>query len=570
MRTGIGGHRYIFTMALLMTACSALLLAQEPEKKEAVKKDVDLQNVQAPSADPNLPRIDLPEFIITGTEHIDLHLDAKGVEDEDRVYAPSRPTPGERTVNVGEALTPKQVKSFTKVPGAMNGKLFAGFGFYGTTRLDGWFGQYDPMSSFVVNGYYSESDDNVKDDRFSRGGFGVRGSYTLPDTSLLIPNAQLDGDVRYGYDTYRAYGSVHPTQDRTLNEIAVSGGIGSRYALPYKSMTGVDYSARTGWSVFSAADSQKASEAGFFLSGTATTRVLETAFRASAEYRVSSFTMTLPGLQSAQWFVLRGEGRQNILPALQVSYAVQQYLYRGNVGAAAGRLYPTVDVRYAFTEQAALSAGFAPAVERNTLASLFQQNRYIRNDVMVLPNDTRVNLYMGMEFSPMDDLTLTAKGSYRQIERYATFGDKDSAKVWEVLYLSGVRAITFDLSAVYKFNGRQQLTAYLNTQSVHQKDSSQALPHLPAATIGSVYHHYFENGVHAEAYLEFHSARYTSFSGGHQNAGYLGSGAKAEMEMFGSFRASAELTNLLGQQYYLWNGYRERTIFLLLGVSYHW
>jgi hypothetical protein len=551
--------------------CSALLLvAQEPEKKEAAKKDVDIQNVQAPKADAPLPKIDLPEFVITGSEKIDLNIDSKSVEDEDRIFSPSRPTPGERTVNAGEALTPKQVKTFTKTPGAMNGKVFAGFGFYGTPQFDGWFGQYDPAGSFVANGYYSESNGHLPDAGFWRGGIGLRGSYTLPESTLYIPQAQLSGEMNYGREAYRAFGSRSPFQVHDLSGIEVSGGIGSKYALPYKSMTSVDYSARTGWGFFSAGDSTKSSETELFINGNASTRVLETAFRASAEYRYSGYSMTLPGIRSGQWFVLRAEGRQMLLPALQFSYLLQQFVYRGNTGAASGRFYPNVDLRFAFTEQASLYAGFGPTVERNSLSTLIKQNRYINTAAAVMPTDNRVNLYMGMEFAPLDEIVITAKGSYKHLNNYVTFYDRDSAKVWEVLYLSGIRSTKFDLSALYRLNQKQNVTAYFSTQSVKQADSSKSMPHVPRFTLGAVYHHFFDVGLHAEAFMEYHSSRFTDFANSHSNAGYLSSGVKADMELFGQFRGYAELNNALDQHYYLWNGYQERTVFVMLGISYHW
>ncbi|NUN70600.1 MAG: TonB-dependent receptor [Bacteroidetes bacterium] len=558
------------TLLMLLLVLATVSTAQEPEKKEAAKKEVDLQNVQTPKGDAALPKIDLPEFVITGNETIDLDLRSKAEEDEERIFTPARPTPGERALSAGEALTPKQVKQFTKVPGAMNGRVFAGIGFYGTPQFDGWFGEHDLKSSFVVNGYYSESAGHLPDAGFWRGGFGARGSYTLPDSTPVVPAAQLTGELEYGREAYRAYGSRVPGQVRDLSGLTIGAGIGSRYALPYKSMSGVDYSARLGWRTFGAADSQRSSESEFFLLGSATTKVLETAFRGGVEYRGTGYTMLLPGSQASHWFVLRGEGRQLLLPTLQVSYAVQQYLYRGNTGPAAGRFYPTVDVRFALTEQASLSAGFTPGVERNTLQSLFRTNPYIRGSAAVLPTDNRVHLYMGMEFSPMDELVLTARGSYSVRHQYATFYDRDSAKVWEVLYLSGVRATKFDLQALYRLNTKQDVTVYLSTQSVQQRDSSHSMPHVPAFNVGAVYHQYFDIGVHAEAFAEYHSSRYTDFANTHRNAGYVASGVKATAELFGQFRGIAEINNLFDQRYYRWDGYRERTIYLLLGISYQW
>ena len=164
----------------------------------------------------------------------------------------------------------------------------------------------------------------------------------------------------------------------------------------------------------------------------------------------------------------------------------------------------------------------------------------------------------------------TVKLSYKLINNYPTFYDKDSAKVWEVLYLSGVRSTKLDVSTVFRLNQKQNVTAYGFLQTVKQKDSSGVLPYVPKFTIGTVYHHFFDFGLHAEAFVEYNSSRFTNFVNTHSNAGYLFTGVKADIELFKQFRGFAELNNLVNQQYYVWNGYQERTIFLLLGVSYNW
>lgn len=563
-------HRRNVLLAAFLSIILTCANAQETEKKEGAKKDSDLQNVQAPKKDAPLPKIDIPEFVITGSEKIELNIDSKTENDQDRIFEPSAPTPGERPMNVGEALTPKQVKSFTKTPGALNGKVFAGFGFYGTPKFDGWFGQYDPASSFVLNGYYSESQGHVTDAGYWNGGFGVRGTAILPESSSVLPFAQLSGGATYDRDSYRAYASLNPSQIRDLSRIEISGGIGSRYALPYRALSGVDYSAKLGWTAFSATDSFRSSENEFFVSGTASTRFFETAIRGHIEYRASGYSMQLPGIRSGQWFVLRAEGRQSIIPEIQVIVALQQYLYRGNLGPASGRFYPSADIRYSLMENAFVYAGFGPGVERNSLSSLIQQNRYVNFSMQLIPTDTRINLYAGTEFSPMEELTATFKMTYKHVNNYPTFYDKNSAKVWEVLYLSGIRSTKFDLSAQYRLNQKQSVTAYGSAQTVKQKDSSVVLPHIPKFVIGAAYHHFFDVGLQMEAFAEVNGGRFTDFSNGHTNAGYVSTGVKAEIEMFGQFRAHAELNNLIDQQYFVWNGYKERTVFLLLGISYHW
>jgi hypothetical protein len=222
------------------------------------------------------------------------------------------------------------------------------------------------------------------------------------------------------------------------------------------------------------------------------------------------------------------------------------------------------------TESASMYAGYAPTVERNTLSSLIKQNRYMVFNARILPSDINLDLHAGLDFSPSDEITANAKYSYKRINNYPTFLDTGGAKVWEVTYLSGVLLSKVDLSVLYRFNAKQNVTAYLSMQNLKQRDSSGVMPYVPKFSVGSVYHHFFDFGLHLEALAEFVSSRYTNFFNTHSNAGYLFTTVKGDIELMDQFRGYAEIHNVLNQQYFIWNGYRERTIYLMFGVSYHW
>ena len=555
----------MFVLCLLMFELSA------QEKKEATQKDVDVKEEAKPQkTDAPLPKIDLPEFVITGNEKIDLNISSKAVDDEDRLFVPDKPTPGFRSLEIDGAVAQKQVKRFTQTPTALNGKIFASLGFYLTPQFDAWFGEYDEKNSIMVNGYYSSSEGHANDAGWWRGGGGAKGRYVMPDSSSFLPYMQLSGDIRYGRESYRAYGSAAPGRTRDLSGYDFSLGAGSRYALPYKTLSGFDYTGRFGWSHFAANDSGSSSETDFFLNGVATTRFIDIAFRGQIEYRTTGYTFNLPGVQSGQWFVVQGEAQTLLVPSLLSTLTLQQLFYRGNVGATSGRFYPQIELKYFMTESASMYAGYAPTVERNTLATLIKQNRYMEFDARLLPSDVQLDLHAGMEFSPSDEITANARYTYRRIDNYPTFLETGGAKVWEVTYLSGVRSNKLDVSVLYKFNDKQNMTAYVSTQDLKQNDSSGVVPHVPAFSVGSVYHYFFDFGLHVEALAEYVSSRYTNFVNTHSNAGYIFTAVKGDIELMERFRGYAEIQNALNRHYFIWNGYRERTIYLSFGISYHW
>src|ERR1039458_4358763 len=111
----------------------ASLSAQE--KKEPAQRDAAVpdQN-EAP-----LPKIDLPEFLITGQETIDLPVSSKSIIEEDNAYVPGSPMPGRK--DAGSDGEGKLEKDFAGPVGEMNGKVQGGIGNYPSPYMEGWFGK---------------------------------------------------------------------------------------------------------------------------------------------------------------------------------------------------------------------------------------------------------------------------------------------------------------------------------------------------------------------------------------------------------------------------------------------
>lgn len=576
--TGIGKlavqlkqKRKILFMVVLLSCRS---FAQE--KKEAIpQRDVALPSQEAvqEKTETPLPKIDLPEFVITGQEQISAPTVKKESFDEEKIYSPEKPVAGSRKLFIGSEFEPKQSKSFVPQPQPLNGKVFAGIGFYTTPVLDGWFGQHDQMNSYMLNGYYQQSNGYVPNGDWWKGGFGTQGKYVMPDSSTFLPYMQISGTMQYDRDAYKAFASPSPNRLRDLSYFHTSLGLGSRYALPYRSLNGFDYTGVVGFSRYSAKDSIISAERDFFLSGTASTQFGEFVLRGQMDYRITSYDVAAPpplSYQTGQWFVLRLDGRTMLLSNLQVNFSLRQYLYRGAVGAAAGRLYPQVDVQYFLLEGISAFVQFSPAVQRNTLAGTIQKNKYITFSSPMAHTDIPVEIATGMEAKLAERWTAAGKFRYRLMNNYQTFLDSNDAKLWEVLYLSGVRSTVFDVSIAYRSDDRTTIKAYLKTMREEQKDSSHSMPYVPALSFGTVAYHAFEMGLNVEVTAEYIGSRYTNFASTHKNAAYVYTGIKVDMLLFDRIRAYGELGNALSQKYYLWNGYQERTLYLMLGASYSW
>jgi len=556
-------HNSLLAVGVIVFAVS--LSAQE--KKEPAQRDATVPD----QSQANLPKIDLPEFLITGQETIDLPVSLKSMIEEDKVYVAGSPTPGAKDAGIGSGT--KVQKDLGGVANEMSGRVQGGIGNYTSPFLDGWFGKNYDAGGVLFHANYASTSGQVTNADWQKTGIGIQGDYLSPKTFGILAGSRLNGGLDFSGQTYKAYGSSTPSQQRTLDNVNVNLGLSSRTTDTDLLSNPLDYSARISWSGTSLDDSTASSQNDFGLLVSGSTKENDIQFRGSMEYIVSGVSMQLPpntGTHAPEWFDLRLSGEKFFLPDLEALVSVQQFIYRGNVSTSSGRFFPGAELRYFASDAATVYFSVAPTVERNTLGSLVNADNYIQNRLELRPNEIPFALTLGTQYAFSDRLYWSGSFSYYSERNFPFFVELNSAKVWDVMYLPDVSVARFDLEGSYAFNQSNSATLSGSLNSTQAKDSANAVPNIPLLTLSGIYRHSFSNGIVVELFAEYFSQRWKDFSHTHANAGYVNVGGKAEYQLFENFRALLQVDNLLDRQYYTWDGYVERPLFASLGVSFAW
>ncbi len=537
------------------------------EKKEPPQRDVTVPDqTKAP-----LPKIDLPEFLITGQETIDLPVSSKSIFEEDKVYIPGTEVPGQK--DAGADVEAKQQKDFAEPAGQMNGKVIGGMGNYTSPFMEGWFGKNYDGGGVLFQANYASSSGQVTDANWQKTGIGIQGNYLSPQSFGMLAGSRLNGGLNFSGETYRAYGSADPSQQRTLNDVRVNLGLASRTTGADILDEPLDYSARISWRGTSLNDSLNSSQDDFGLLLSGSTRKNDIQLHGSLEYVASGVSMQLPAnaeTHSPQWFDLRLSGEKLFLPELQASLTLQQFIYQGNLSAASGRFYPGAQLRYFMSDAATVYLSIAPTVERNTLASLVNADKYIRNVLELRPSEVPFAFTLGSEYTFSDKFSGDGSLSYSSIRDFPVFIELNSAKVWDVMYLPKVDVARLTLEGSYTFTQENSATVTGSLNSTHAQDLSNTAPNIPMLTVSGVYRRSFSSGIAAEIFAEYFSKRWKDFAHSGANAGHIDVGGKVEYQLLDDLRAVMQLDNILDGQYDVWDGYVERPLFISLGVTYKW
>ena len=555
-------HSLLIMMPFFLIASLSAQEKKEPAQRDAAVPD----QTEVP-----LPKIDLPEFLITGQETIDLPVSTKSIFEEDNVYVPGSPMPGRKDAGINEEV--KLQKDFTGPADQMNGKVLGGIGNYTSPYMEGWFGKNYDSGGVLFHANYASSSGQVTDANWQKTGFGMQGDYLSPQSFGIIAGSRLNGGLNFSGQTYRAYGSAVPSQLRTLNDVNLNLGLASRTAASDNLDNALDYSAALSWKGTSLDDSVNSSQNDFGVLVSASTRKSDIQLRGSMEYVLSDVSMQIPSTIEThlpEWFDLRFSGEKFLFPELQATLTVQQFIYRGNLSVASGRFYPGAQLRYFMNDAATVYLSIAPTVERNTLASLVNSDKYIQNREELRPSEVPFALTFGSEYTFSDKFYGNGFLSYSSVQNFPVFIELNSAKVWDVMYLPKVAVTRLEVEGSYTFTRENSATFAGSLNSTQAKDSSNAVPNIPMFTVSGVYRRSFSSGIVAEVFAEYFSKRWKDFAHSGANAGYVDVGGKGEYQLLENLRAVMQVDNILDRQYYVWDGYVERPLFISLGVTYTW
>ncbi len=558
-------HRW-FVIGILAAAAVCPVYAQE--KKEPAQRDVKVAPAVPGETKAPLPKIENPEFVITGQETIELPEAVKSDAGDAQSYVPPLPAPGAKQSDIARTASKLPLRSREQL--GLNGKVYGTFGNYITPSLGAWFGKSFSDGSVAVNAQYASSDGDITNTQWQSAGFGIAGSYTLPATNDFLSESRWKSQLGVGGDLYRAFGSSTPAQERTQNDLDFTIGFDSRYAWNHPSFSPIDYSTGLSWTRTSLGDSATALENEFAFTTAASGTYETLPVRASVDYRMSNESMPRFDAGTMHWLALTGDASLMAAPNVQLSFGASASMYRGNDTPMSFRLYPRAGARYYAASWLTLRAGFEPAVTRMSLRTIVKENKYILNAVQLRPSDAPMELYAGFSCVPLDDAAFSVNVEYKHVNEYLSFAEVPQTHVWNATYLSDVRVLKTEVRASATVTPVNTVTGFIVFTSATQKDSSSMLPYVPGISAGLVYRHSFLAAMSAEATVEYVGKRYVDGTQSNANAGYCVISAKGEYAIAGNLRLSAEIQNASNQNYYIWNGYRERQVFVSFGIGHVW
>jgi|GEM_PF-4502671 len=522
------------------------------------------QEVQSPpisafKPDTSLPKVNIPEFVVTGKVTYELPLANKPSVEFDSTYFQNK-----QMIGTGERIhfartlsdrylmsTPHQSILFARIGFGhyqSTNYLFAGTSLYQGYRLNGG------VSGFYTSGF--KPDTSISEKTIERNFMFQMG---IARDFLLRPGSNLSSllSISLQPSSFYLYGSSHHNLIRRVSSLNVglSGSTDLSDNPASMSLSFNRYSIRDSVNVSQYELGLKA-ESLFDLRG----GNLHVSFAfSSGEHDVSS--------GQGLYLIKAGALYEKKISRFSVSMGLNFYQYKDDYSNGVGKLFPDFVAIYKFSDDNDVYLKYYGEVSNNNLSSLITYDRYLNSLTLLKYSEKYFNLIVGSNWVLNKQFSLVPQANLSLV-RYLPTYYSDSLNDNFLHYSSQGSIFSFTFNGKYRtdFFGFDASLIF----RLSKADSLDPVPNLPPYELKVSGNYNVTSRFRIYADLTFVSSRYSDITLVRKvspmslingRLSYLFEIKSMPLVVF------LDIRNLLNQKYFIWQGYQEFPLTLMLGVS---
>ena len=542
-----------------------LALGQEPQSEQGRQEppsrpiDVSRQQQQAP-----LPKIDLPEFVITGTGSINPPNVEKDSLDVSGRYErnPLEDMPGARdseTIDLG--LRFKQSLFSTGI--VRDGLVTASLGSYFTPHILGSYGVSSSSYGFLASAEYRRTTGFVQYTDKSLADLGADGSIIFHSPNIYFNEARLSGGTSYNIEKYKFYGSTSPSAQRSRSVFGFQLGANSAIGGPWPYHGGLEYR-----SAGISDSTAEVSENHVTLAAGSQVPVFTVPVGINLTVELASIlAQSTSSLSSVHLNVRSPEWHWN---GFTLFAALNGYAVNGMLGQQGSYFYPEIRLSHQLTPVHTVFLGFHPSVQFSTLRELSAVFPYLSGNSDVRHTMNRLDISGGTESVWANDFTTRILFGYQQSSDIPLYDDSPESGIGTLVYGGTTTMASIRFDGVAYITPNDYFALALTARSTQNDHIGGSVPYRPGFEGSVQYRHRFPVEVSVTASLSAYGSRRATAFADRRAAGGFWSALKTNYEGISRLTLFLNLENLLDRRDEVWRGYRVEPFRVEIGLSYRW
>ena len=539
--------------------------------------------------------IELPEFVITGKQKIDLPIMSKSKAEPVSLLSKEYffPTFSPEQFSMATVAKPTQLMAdLISEQKSYNGQLILGAGQYTLPTGEFYFSQPFSVGKFYSKLWGTNRKDFVDYADFNVSGINLGTEFYINRGSSFLPGSIINIDGSFVRKQYNFYSTFHPSnidpESRETQNIAVS------VSLKNYSSDVIKYSLETKSNQIDIKDAF-AKELNMDIKGDAKLIFDSFGLIFNGEFKNqnihkftgdnnSSFYKALGGIEykfSNKFSVRGGMAYFNA----DVSTWDTYYMIFGKVNE--DLITPWGELEYSINDKLSLALSYNPNIEFLTYSDYFGLNPYVHVQIAyfnepALDNGSTITnnkVNFSIKYAYKKYYELTAGAEYFTADKYSYFNSDFSFDAtplhsyeFKINRLDQVSSYSIYANALYHLGPFGWFYGDAKYQIVESDNNwtkkTVAIPYNPRVSLEAAYGYEFNFGISAELKLHYLKDTYADIQNDILLEDYINLSAKLRYSLTQNFDFTLHLNNLLNRDNYLWLGYLEAPLDFTAGIDF--
>jgi len=505
--------------------------------------------------------IELPDFVITGRQSIDIPIAVKKkpelISTLSKDFILPQYSPDELPILIS-SLPVSVIPSIKSIDELFYGSLKMKAGRYtipfGELNINQTFENYlfntkvwgEKISEYIPNAGYNTS------------GISMTNEFFLGTMSDILPGSKIKIYGDYNRDSYKLYGSNNPAFLREVNNGSVLLSISDSYS------RWINYNFESDGNIYN-----------FSENGLKETNINSQAmveykpgtmiFGASGNYRLQNLINNFSNIRNYNFVSAQGYYKIYQLNMFLLSLGVN-YSNTGNDS----KISPFGSFEIKIDQGFTLNGEYRPHFEFFTVKDFLIRNPYVNfglvdNTYEEFQND--VCTMIKYEYGKLFTASLT--GRYSEIKNYFFFDDKNQPGKFDVILIPDAKIYDEKINLIY--NTDQFGSLYYETEFKQAKDgSNNYIPYEPGFSTSMAYSYNFAFGLELKFKYSLLYNIFTNTANSNKLDNYNDASVFFSYEIMNGFKLTADFQNILNRSNFVWKQYQEKPFDILFGFEYRW
>lgn len=227
-----------------------------------------------------------------------------------------------------------------------------------------------------------------------------------------------------------------------------------------------------------------------------------------------------------------------------------------------------INSEYRINNNFTFGAKFRSGLEKNTFNDYIRYNPYLKLNAMIDHTYNKVDFNTYLLYHPTKDLGLSISGNYKTSNRVPIITNNIN-ELFEINYING-DILSLNLETYYNFNQYNTINIDFKINSSNQDSTDKEISYIAPTQFSTHYLSKLTDKLNLDIGIEYVGKKYVNLQeikdGENRLEGYFDISAKVNYRFYNNLSIFVRMQNLTNSDIYLWNGYKERGIFINAGI----